>query len=433
MTPPNTKAIINARVVTPSGVVIGSLLIANGKIAAVVPGQAQAAVMIDAKGAYVLPGFVDTHIHGAGLCDSIYGRYDPKRRRFVRGGDRAHQQDLRTILQIHARHGTTAMVMESVAGDDARIGSFLRNGARVARAAEPGAARLLGLGLEGQFIKEKAYAGMQSRRNVAPPSADRIAKYHDLSDGLLKKVLIVPEWGTPALRATKAAVRRGIVVGIGHTGATADQFLAGYEAGASLVVHMGNGPMSQNFKDGGAIDAIFRLKDAMTQEIIFDGHHVNRLWIGTFCRNSSFNVVGITDAMFITGAPGRIAKFRMGGKTGLVQGDRLCVCGKPHVLFGSCLTTSRAFGLWVDFLASNHEAHFFGTVLPKTPSIDEAVCQASRIMSYNPARLYRLDRDVGSIETGKHADLVLMNTIRKDTGYSCRLERVLIGGEAIGI
>ena len=77
-------AIINAKLVTPQGVRKGSLLIDNSKIVNIVSGKITADYIEDAKGAYVLPGFFDTHVHGGGGYDSSNARFDVKKNAFVR-------------------------------------------------------------------------------------------------------------------------------------------------------------------------------------------------------------------------------------------------------------------------------------------------------------------------------------------------------------
>jgi len=422
-------AIINAKIVTPKGVVKGSLLIENGKIAKIAAGKLKADYIEDAAGAYVLPGFFDTHLHGGGGYDSSSGRFDTKKNEFVRE-EEDYAKGVETILREHAKYGTTSMILSTATNSEANISNYMKYAGYYVNNYS-GGAKLLGADIEGVFIKEAAYAGAQSLQYIKEPDIRYFDRLMKISGGTIRRVLVAPEWGTPALKFIKHLVKNGVVPGVGHSGASYDQFMRAYDAGVKVLIHFGNGPMSQNFKRGGILDAAFFLKDKIYIEVICDYYHLNPRWVSAFLKNFNSKVIGVTDAMFPVGRAGLIKEFEMGGKICVVGKDVLSLKGSSSVLFGSMLTTDRAFQNFLNIYMKNLAGYLTGPLFEKQITLDKAVSETSKIMSLTPAKLYGFDKEIGSLEFGKSADIAVMNIEKSETAYKCTIKKVLVSGEAV--
>ncbi|MEI6846303.1 MAG: hypothetical protein WCK36_04570, partial [Candidatus Firestonebacteria bacterium] len=266
-------AIINGKILTPKGVYKGSILIDNGKIAKITYGKVKADLIKDAGGAYVLPGFFDTHLHGGAGYDSSNGRFDTKKNIFIRE-DEEYAKGVEAILREHAKHGTTSMILSTGTNSEENISKFMKY-AGYYTGNYSGGAKLLGVDIEGVFIKDPAYAGAQSLQYLKAPDIKLFDRLMKISGGTIKRVLVAPEWGAPAITFIKHLVKNNVVAGVGHSGATYEEFMKAYNAGVKVIIHCGNGPLSQNFKGGGILDALFCLRNKITAEIICDYHHIN--------------------------------------------------------------------------------------------------------------------------------------------------------------
>jgi len=422
-------AIINAKLVTPQGVRKGSLLIDNSKIVNIVSGKITADYIEDAKGAYVLPGFFDTHVHGGGGYDSSNARFDVKKNAFVRK-EEDYAKGVETILRAHAKHGTTSMILSTGTNSEEYIGNYMKYcGYFVNNYA--GGAKLHGADIEGVFIKDPAYAGAQSLKYLKEPDVKLFDRLMKISGGTIRRVLVAPEWGDSAIKLIKHLAKNGVVPGVGHSGATYDQFMRAYEAGVKVLIHFGNGPMSQNFKGGGILDAAFHLRDKIYVEIICDYYHLNPKWVSTFLKTFNPKVIGITDAMFPVGCAGGIKEFEMGGKICSVGSDVLRLKGSASTLFGSMLTMDREFQNFLNIYMKNLSGYLTGPLFEKQVSLEKALMDISHIMSLNPAKLYGHDKELGTLEKGKSADIVVMDIKKAGKDYKCTVKKVFVNGEEV--
>ena len=263
-------AIINGKVVTPEGVREGlELRISGGKLMLGKPeatefiirngrlveekasgGKVKADKIIDAKGSYILPGFFDTHLHGGALIESSKGRYEVKTGKFVYS-EKEFEAGYPRMLLAHALHGTTSMILSISSNPKPVVEMFMKTAGRLVDKKNLPGAKLLGLDMEGTYIKDQVYGGAQDPQNFIEPDIKYFEKLNKLSGGSIRKALVAPEWGEPAVKFIKFLVKNGIKAGVGHSGATYAEMIKAYEAGVTYAVHFGNGPMSQNFKAGG--------------------------------------------------------------------------------------------------------------------------------------------------------------------------------------
>ena len=306
---------------------------------------------------FVLPGFIDLHVHGGGGADTMDGAAAVER-----------------LARFHARHGTTSLLATTVTAPAADL---MRAAEGVAAARPgPGAARVLGLHLEGPFISPDAL-GAQPPYPIPPDPAlvDAVA-----AAVALCVVTMAPEVD-PDGRLLAQLVAAGVRVQLGHTVCTYAQAAAALAAGASGFTHLFNAMSPMQHRAPGCAGCA--LAHAQYAEIILDGLHVAPGAILAALRAIP-GLYGVTDAVAATGMPdgeyrlGRHAVFKRGSSVRLATGG----------LAGSCLTMDGALqtllGLGLD------------------------LGQAARRLSSIPAEYLGLT-DRGRLEPGLAADLVVVD------------------------
>ena len=281
------------RVVTPGGVLNpGWIRLSGSVIDAVVPGQpaeqeSPGLSVVDLRGRWVLPGFVDMHVHGGGGTSFTEGT----------------AEDARRAAEFHRRNGSTtilaSLVTAPLAGLEARA-------ALLAGLAREGV--IAGLHLEGPFLAA-ARCGAQDPRHMIAPDVAAFASLHAAAAGQLRSITLAPELpGATAL--IKAATQAGVIAAVGHTYATADVTSAAVDAGASHATHLFNGMRPLHHREPGPVGALLD-RDEVSCEVIADGVHLHDTAIRLVARAAGPGwLVLITDAMAAAGMPD--GRYRLG-------------------------------------------------------------------------------------------------------------------------
>lgn len=412
----------NAKIVCKDKVVAGSLIVENGKIASVgnAPARAKEDAVIDCRGLYVLPGFFESHFHGIAHFD-FYGGADPVTHEHTGSYDDA----IARIMEYLPRIGVTSALLSSYTVEREKMEVFFREARKYRDAPHPGHARLRGLDSEGNFLKDPLFAGAQDPDKVFEPDIDLFEEWQELSGGGIVKALIAPEWGESAFTLIRHMAKKGLYPSVGHTGCTRDQLLKAHDCGTRVVVHTGNGPMSQNFKTGGALDGIFELGSRLYGEVICDFCHVHPHWINTFIKCfSQKRTLAISDAGHTT-----CAGLKEGDEVGgcLVKNGALWIKNKVNTLAGSVTPLSGGFRNMINLFTSDRKAYF--QERNDTPySLDEALPRLSRLYSLNAAELMKLDKETGSIAKGKSADLIVAEIKGSPGRYGFSIRKVFVAG-----
>lgn len=370
-----TFQLINGQVVTPRGIVKdGAVTVVDGVITYVgstagVPSDSPASsLVIDAKGAYVLPGFIDVHVHG-GMKEDFTD---------------ATQESLDTITQFHSTQGTTAMLATTMTTPKevldhvlAEVNTYISKGMPYAQ--------LEGVHLEGPFISPK-WPGAQNPEHIVPPNKDWIEGWENQYPGLIKQVTFAPE-REGAHNLIRYLRSKGIVAAAGHTDATYEEIMSAVEVGLHHSVHMFNAMTPLHHRKPGTAGAILSTPK-MSAEIIADGIHVHPAAISIIAQlKQDENFVLITDAMSAAGLGN--GEYMLGDLPVIVK-DNVCTLKESEgTLAGSTLTMIRGFRYLVQQVGLSIEF-------------------ASAMASGNPAKLLRIEQRTGSIETGKQADLLLV-------------------------
>jgi N-acetylglucosamine-6-phosphate deacetylase len=372
----HTFTIVNAEVVTPKGIIHGGAVqVEKGVITYVgstngVPSDSTASSeIIDAKGSYVLPGFIDVHVHGGMLEDF----------------SKPSQAGFDAITKLHCSQGTTSMLATTMTMPKAVIDEVLEE-INTYTSKDMPYAQLVGVHLEGPFISPK-WPGAQNPTHIVPPNKDWVEAWEEQYPGLIKQVTFAPE-REGAHELIRYLRKKGIVAAAGHTDATYEEIMAAAEVGLHHAVHMFNAMTPLHHRKPGTAGALLS-NPAMSAEIIADGIHVHKAGIQLLASvKTDHNLVLITDAM---SAAGLGNGDYMIGDLPVVVKDNVCTLKENEAtLAGSTLTMIRGFRHLVQ-------------------EIGLSVERASEAASGNPAKLIRIDHFTGSIETGKQADLLLVD------------------------
>ncbi|MGH3739580.1 MAG: N-acetylglucosamine-6-phosphate deacetylase [Micromonosporaceae bacterium] len=362
---------VRGKVVTADGVVAGEVVVDGWRIVAVAGTPADA----EATGDWIVPGFVDIHVHGGGGASYTTG--DPEAARRAAG--------------FHLSHGTTSTLASFVTAPPEQL---LAATAALAPLVTEGV--LAGLHYEGPYLSQ-ARCGAQNPAYLRPPSIEELTRLVDAGAGAVRMVTVAPEL-PGAVEAIRWLVARGVVVAIGHTDATYPQALEGVAAGATVGTHLFNGMRPPHHREPGPVYALLSSPKVVC-EFIADGVHLHD---GTLRFAAGAAGAGraalITDAIDATGMPD--GAYELGGQAVTVS-DGVARLTEGGSIAGSTLTMDaalrRAVGAGI--------------------SLADAVAMAST----TPAQALGLT-DRGQIATGMRADLVVLDE-------SLRVIRVMRAGE----
>jgi N-acetylglucosamine-6-phosphate deacetylase len=359
----------DATIVLEDRVTEGSVLIKNGVITRIIEGKDEeitgADHTLDGRGAYLLPGFIDVHVHGGF------------------GGDfmDASKESYDTITKFHASQGTTGMLATTVTASQEAIEAVFQATSSYMKKEMPYAA-LLGVHLEGPFISLK-WIGAQNPAFLSPPRLDWLEDWAARYPGILKLLTLAPE-NEGALESIKWLSRHNVVVSCGHTDASFEVMTHAAEAGLTHAVHTYNAMRPLHHREPGTVGAVLT-DDRIYAELIADGHHVHPGAIRLLASaKPSDKLILITDAISAAGRPDGL--YDLGGLPVIVEGGVARL--QEGNLAGSSLTMINAFRYMTEHSGLS-------------------VMDISRYASGNPARQLGLFEYTGSIAVGKRADLVL--------------------------
>lgn len=344
----------------------GWIDVAGPVIGAVGSGAAPRVADVALGAVTVVPGFVDTHVHGGGGANFTAATID----------------ETATAVSLHRAHGTTTLVASLVTAGPEEL---LRQVTGLAEAVRAGLVD--GVHLEGPWLSTLRCGAHQPglMRDPDPAEIDRLL---EASAGTVRMVTIAPE-RDGALAAIRRFVDAGVVAAVGHTEATYEQTRAAIEAGATVGTHVFNAMRPIDRREPGPVVAL--LEDPrVTVEIITDGVHVDPAIYRHVSRAAGPSRVSlITDAMAATGMPD--GGYRLGPLDVDVTAGVAKVAG-TETIAGSTATMDRVFRFAV--------AH---SGLPP----DDALLAGVRQASVNPARA--LGFPDATLSTGAAADLVVLD------------------------
>lgn len=318
--------------------------------------------------AVVLPGFVDSHVHGAGGADACDGTQDA----------------LQTIAQTLAKEGTTSFLATTMTIPETELVKALE-AVRDYRASAPtDGARCVGVHLEGPFIAE-AFCGAQDPAAIAKPDAALFDKLYHASGDAFRIVTVAPEV-PEMLSLIDRAVQCGVSVGIGHTAAGEEEIRAAMQHGADGITHTYNAQSKLHHRQIGAVGMAL-LEDGLYTELIADTFHVTPSAMKLLIKCKPHDrMILITDAMRAKSTTEEVSD--LGGQTVYVKDGQARLA--DGTLAGSVLKMNVAIRNAVKILGVSLE-------------------DASDFASANPAARLGLSDKIGGIAVGKAADFVVLD------------------------
>ena len=376
------RAIVNGKIVLPDRVLEGAALLYDQKILGVateseVPAEAE---RIDAQGNYVIPGLLDMHIHGYLGEDASDGSFD----------------GIRTMAEGVAKNGVTSFLPTTmtVSYDELRA-AF----AQIRRSVEESAkdswqgAQILGVNAEGPFINP-GKKGAQAGENIRPGDAAFLQEYLDI----IRVFTIAPEM--PGNLDCIREMAGKTLISMGHTAATYAQAEAAIDAGVGHVTHLFNAQTPLMHRDPGVVGAALT-DDRVSAELIADTFHVSPHLYSLVTRMKGDKLVLITDCTRAGGLAD--GEYTLGGQPIFVKGIECRLA--DGTIAGSVLKLNNAVRNLLDY-----------TDLP--------VWEAVNAASLNPARRIGVDERKGSLETGKDADIAIVNE-------NFDVLRTIVGGRSV--
>lgn len=324
--------------------------------------QLQNAEIINAKGMYVTPGFIDLQVNGG----NGYA--------FMDAGEKAVCE----IASFHASHGTTSLMATIITAPPEQIRSAME---AVRRSRQR---NIIGVHLEGPFISRER-RGAHNPRYIRRPSPKLFQELTEGFEGFVKMVTIAPELpGAPEL--IEAIKDLNAVPALGHSNATYEETLRATDQGVKYFTHLFNAMRIFHHRQPGAVGAALEHEDVITG-LIVDGVHLHPAVIRLILKLKRVDYIClVSDATSAVGMHN--GKYYLGDLEVYIREGALRL--SDGTLAGSLLTMDQALRNLIAFT---------GIELP----------EAIRTVSETPAKVLDLFSHKGSLEVGKDADIVLLS------------------------
>jgi N-acetylglucosamine-6-phosphate deacetylase len=361
---------INSRLILPDGIRDGlEVVVEKRKISAIrEQARTQREEIIDLRGNYLAPGFIDLHVHGALGRDTM----------------EASAEAFQAVCDYHASGGTTSLLLTTATAPLDSIADVLG----AVRECRCSITEIAGVHVEGPFIS-KAKCGAQRAEFIQNPSHSSVQQLLGHAD-VIKRITIAPEL-PGAFEAIENFHVHGISASGGHSDAWDEQAREGFARGMRSVTHTFNCMSSARrrgiYRVGGLLE--FALSEPrISCELIADGHHVSETLMTMLYRaKGPRGICLVTDATAGAGLPNG-SQFSLFGSDCVVE-DGVCLLADHSALAGSA---SRM----IDLVRT--------MVMEVNVPLHEAVMMATE----NPARAIGLEAK-GSVKVDADADLVVLS------------------------
>lgn len=348
----------------------------------------------DGGGAYLIPGLIDLHFHGAvgaDVCD-------------------AREEALAAIAAYELSVGVTSICPATMTLPVSELNRILAVLADYAEGQEERSRRpeagkrpeasYVGINMEGPFIS-RSKKGAQDQENIIPFSMEVLEGFLDASRGLVKFIGIAPEENRDSLDFIRE-VRDRVSVSLAHTNADYDVAKRAFDLGASHAVHLFNAMPAYSHRAPGVVGAVCD-SPWVGAELIADGVHIHPSVVrGIFRMLGEERMILISDSMRATGMED--GSYTLGGLDVIKEGKcaRLAsdgtIAGSVSNLADCMRVAVREMGLPLE--------------------------TAVRAATYNPARELGLQDELGSIAEGMQADFILLD-------QDLRLKAVYKAGQGV--
>ena len=365
--------IVNAHVVSP-GVDLENavVVVEDGRIKSVRKGPASAKAdknntVVDVRGQYLMPGFIDVHTHGAlgyDFCD-------------------ADEKAVFEFAKAKLQEGVTTVLPTTLTVSHGELVKAAKNAKKYAEAGMP-YAKVPAIHLEGPFINVKC-CGAQNPKYVRKPDIKEVKAIAKVYPVKLISYAVEAEGGA---KFAKECFKAGVVPSCGHTGAKFADLKPAYRNGLRHMTHFCNQMTPLHHREIGMVGAGFLVEDLNTEVICDKIHLCPDMLRLIFTRRSLEHIQMITDSLRCSHCRDGYA-FEMGGLKVLLKN------GEARLVEGGNLAGST---LWMGMGLKNvHDV----TGIPLKDLV--------RCTSWNQAIELGWGKDLGKVEKGYVADLVVIN------------------------
>lgn len=363
-----TLALVNGRLLRDSGWVENQVVLIDGaRIQQIVARDSHwsADSIYDLQSQTLLPGFIDVQVNGGG---GVLFNDDPS------------VASIRQIGRAHRRFGTTGF-LPTLISDDLNVVSRAVKAAQ--DAIEAGVPGVLGIHIEGPFLNA-ARKGVHDETKLRWLNEDALGLLTSLKGGKTL-VTLAPERTTPQI--IRKLTDAGVIVSAGHTNGTYAEIRTALDHGLTGFTHLFNAMSQLSGREPGAVGAALDDENSWCG-IIVDGHHVDPVVLKIAMRSKRQDrFMLVTDAMPTVGAPNK--SFSLQGRPISVAYDNMLV--DEH---------GRLAGSDIDMATA---------VRNSLAMLDVDLPHAARMAGLYPATFLGLEHELGRIEPGYRADLVLVD------------------------
>lgn len=361
----------NVKLITPYEVMTGyAVIIKKDKIVDILPERSVVSdehdEIIDGNEHFLAPGFIDIHNHGNSGFDIMD----------------ATEEALDNIGAFHLKNGVTSYLGTIITSSYENIIKAIDNVVNYKN--EKDIAQILGAHLEGPFFAAEK-KGAQPEIYIKKPDMEAIERILEASKGKLKMVSIAPEM-EGALDVISYLRENEVSISMAHTTATYDEARKGVDHGITIATHIYNGMRTFSHREPGVI-GLSLVDDRVYCEMIYDRIHLHDGAVKIVLKMKGLDkTILISDAMRATGL--KDGDYELGGQKVIVKDGAARL--EDGSLAGSTLNLHDAVYNMVNYL-------------------DVPIHEAVRMASLTPAKAINADKNKGSIEVGKDADLILID------------------------
>ena len=358
------RTVLNGRILTPKGWLDGHLEIQNGIISAVKAGKKPG---LEFNDNWLVPGFIDVHVHGAGGDDSSDGSV----------------KSLENIADLLPQAGVTSFLATTltVAADD--IVTAVQAAATFAETQQSGA-RLLGCHVEGPFISPNRI-GAQNPKYILSPDLSLISELDRILSGLTKLITLAPE-ADGAINLITELTRMNWIVSAGHSEADYATMQKAFAAGLNGATHLFNGMSAIHHREPGPVGASL-VNDSVYTELIADGHHLHPGIVNLVLKTKPLDkIILVSDAVRALGLTE--GQYTLGGQDIMVEK------GTARLANGSLAGSV----LWLNDALRNI-----------CTWCDLPLADGVKLITENPARYLGLENKIGSLAEGFFGDVTILN------------------------
>lgn len=380
------RLIKNISIITPYDIVHDySVLIDREKIDKVDKeeniGKEEIDEIIDGKGQFLAPGFIDIHNHGNTGHDIMDST----------------EEALDEMAKFHLKNGVTSFLGTIITSSNENIVNAIEN--MVDYPNKEDGSELLGIHLEGPFFSQEK-KGAQPSEYIRRPNLEDIQNLVKLSKGKMKMVSLAPEI-EGALEIISFLKSEGITVAMAHSNGTFAEIMAGINHGATVATHLYNGMRNFSHREPGIIGASLT-DDRIYCELIYDRIHLHDIAVKMALKmKGPDKIVLVSDAMRAAGLED--GDYELGGQKVIVKDGAARL--ENGNLAGSTLNLRDA-------------------VYNAINNLNLSIVDSIRMASLSPAKAIGIDKYKGSIEIGKDADLLLIDE-------KINISATIVGGNPI--